>query len=148
PAQGVFGGVWRSQRVRFQSALAAACLIAFAVAGVLAWRVISLQHRLDDAIASNSLSVKEKQALSQNVGELQTEKNRLEQELAKLNGSNEPSNIPKQSLAFVSAVLMPGAVRDASGMQRIPLPAGKEAVQLQLVLENAAYRTYDATLQT
>jgi hypothetical protein len=60
----------------------------------------------------------------------------------------EPDFNNSQTLPFITVVLLPGAVRDAGGMQRVIVPAGSEAAKLQLALETDEYPSYDAALQT
>jgi hypothetical protein len=107
-------------------AAAAGFVLLLVVTAWLSVRVYRLQDQLRSSVAQQTPTTNEP-----------AQRERTEPDL------NNPQTLP-----FVTVVLLPGAARDAGGIQRVIVPAGSEAAKLQLALETDEYPSYDATLQT
>jgi len=105
-------------------------------------------YRLQTQITQQAATSEQDQHLLQDLQRERTQRERAEQELNNYKAAAAIAGQASQALPFVAVTLLPGAVRDAQGMQRLMLPAGKEAANLQLALETDEYPSYDATLQT
>jgi hypothetical protein len=143
PARAGLFGFLRNHGVALQAALAAACLVLVIGAIPLGYEVMR-QHQELDRLATLERSHTE---------ELQrerTERSRLEQELTSLKPTTALAGTPPNQIAanVIAFALSPGRVRDAGDSQRLVIAPGKDAVRVELLLENSAYTGYDAMLQT